>query len=44
MAGTESIFMSLPPTAPGLNIVINLNLEAEEDKLLQVCLHPREWV
>src|ERR1051325_4750524 len=39
---TESILMSLPPTvrfeydyqpAPG----------SEEDKLLQVCLHPREW-
>ena len=40
---TESILMSLPPTArfeydhhpaPG----------SEEDKLLQVCLHPRQWV
>ena len=40
---TESILMSLPPTvrfeydyqpAPG----------SEEDKLLQVCLHPRNWI
>ncbi len=40
---TESILMSLPPTVrfdydhtplPG----------SEEDKLLQVCLHPKEWV
>jgi coproporphyrinogen III oxidase len=40
---TESILMSLPPTvrfeydyqpAPG----------SEEDKLLQACLHPRDWL
>lgn len=39
---TESILMSLPPTTR-----FDYNFEpakgSEEDKLLQVCLHPREW-
>jgi coproporphyrinogen III oxidase len=40
---TESILMSLPPTA---RFEYNYQPEegSEEDKLLQVCLHPREWV
>ena len=40
---TESILMSLPPTAR-----FEYNYQprpgSEEDKLLQACLHPREWV
>lgn len=40
---TESILMSLPPT-----VRFDYNYEpipgSEEDKLLQVCLHPRDWV
>jgi coproporphyrinogen III oxidase len=40
---TESILMSLPPT-----VRFEYNYQpspgSEEDKLLQVCLHPREWV
>lgn len=39
----ESILMSLPPT-----VRFEYNYEpaagSEEDKLLQACLHPREWV
>lgn len=39
---TESILMSLPPTTR-----FDYNFEpekgSEEDNLLQVCLHPREW-
>lgn len=40
---TESILMSLPPT---VRFEYNFHPEAgsEEDKLLQVCLHPRQWV
>lgn len=40
---TESILMSLPPTA---RFEYNYQPEkgSEEDKLLQVCLEPREWV
>ncbi|MEP7143251.1 MAG: oxygen-dependent coproporphyrinogen oxidase [Ferruginibacter sp.] len=40
---TESILMSLPPRARWL---YNYQPEpgSEEDKLLQVCLHPREWI
>jgi coproporphyrinogen III oxidase len=40
---TESILMSLPPT---LRFEYNYAPEpgSEEDKLLQVCLHPRDWV
>jgi coproporphyrinogen III oxidase len=39
----ESILMSLPPTA---RFEYNYQPEAgsEEDKLLQACLHPRDWV
>lgn len=39
---TESILMSLPPRA---RWVYNYQPEpgSDEDKLLQVCLHPREW-
>jgi len=39
---TESILMSLPPRA---RWVYNYQPEpgSEEDKLLQLCLHPREW-
>ena len=39
----ESILMSLPPT---VRFEYNYVPEpgSEEDKLLQVCLHPREWV
>lgn len=40
---TESILMSLPPT---VRFEYNYQPEpgSEEDKLLQVCLNPREWV
>lgn len=40
---TESILMSLPPT---VRFEYDYKPEpgSEEDKLLQVCLHPREWV
>lgn len=40
---TESILMSLPPT---VRFEYDYHPEpgSEEDKLLQVCLHPREWV
>ncbi|MDB5198961.1 MAG: coproporphyrinogen oxidase [Chitinophagaceae bacterium] len=40
---TESILMSLPPT---VRFEYNYQPEAgsEEDKLVQVCLHPGEWV
>lgn len=40
---TESILMSLPPT---VRFEYNYQPEpgSEEDKLLQVCLKPREWV
>ena len=39
----ESILMSLPPT---VRFEYNYQPEpnSEEDKLLQVCLHPKEWV
>lgn len=40
---TESILMSLPPT-----VRFDYNYQpvpgSEEDKLLQVCLHPRDWL
>lgn len=40
---TESILMSLPPTVRfGYNY--RPKAGSEEDKLLQVCLRPREWV
>jgi coproporphyrinogen III oxidase len=39
----ESILMSLPPT-----VRFEYNYQpkpgSEEDKLLEVCLHPRDWV
>ncbi len=40
---TESILMSLPPT---VRFEYSYQPEAgsEEDRLLQVCLHPKEWV
>jgi coproporphyrinogen III oxidase len=40
---TESILMSLPPRARWL---YNYKPEpgSEEDKLLQACLHPRDWI
>ncbi len=40
---TESILMSLPPT---VRFEYNYQPEvgSEEDKLLQVCLHPKDWV
>jgi coproporphyrinogen III oxidase len=40
---TESILMSLPPT---VRFEYNYQPEAgsEEDILLQVCLHPKEWI
>ncbi|MGZ3852638.1 MAG: oxygen-dependent coproporphyrinogen oxidase [Flavisolibacter sp.] len=40
---TESILMSLPPT---VRFEYNYQAEpgSEEDKLLQVCLHPKDWV
>jgi coproporphyrinogen III oxidase len=39
----ESILMSLPPT---VRFEYNYQAKAgsEEDKLLQACLHPKEWV
>ncbi|MBD0333708.1 MAG: oxygen-dependent coproporphyrinogen oxidase [Chitinophagaceae bacterium] len=40
---TESILMSLPPTVR-FEYNYQPNPGSEEDKLLQVCLHPREWV
>ena len=39
----ESILMSLPPTVR-FEYNYQPNQEVEEDKLLQVCLHPRDWV
>jgi len=40
---TESILMSLPPTARfGYNYQPQPG--SEEDKLLQACLHPKEWI
>jgi coproporphyrinogen III oxidase len=40
---TESILMSLPPT---VRFEYNYQPQpgSEEDRLLQVCLHPREWI
>ncbi len=40
---TESILMSLPPT---VRFEYDYKPEpgSEEDKLLQVCMHPRDWV
>jgi coproporphyrinogen III oxidase len=40
---TESILMSLPPRA---RWIYNYQppLGSEEEKLLQFCLHPRDWV
>ena len=40
---TESILMSLPPT---VKFEYNYQPEkgSEEDKLLQICLHPQDWV
>lgn len=40
---TESILMSLPPT---VKFVYDYHPEpgSEEDKLLQACKHPKEWV
>ena len=40
---TESILMSLPPT---VRFEYNYKPEpgSEEDKLLQVCLHPKNWI
>jgi len=40
---TESILMSLPPT---VRFEYNYQLEknSEEEKLLNVCLHPKDWV
>lgn len=40
---TESILMSLPPT---VRFEYNYQPEkgSEEEKLLQICLHPKEWV
>jgi coproporphyrinogen III oxidase len=40
---TESILMSLPPT---VRFEYNYQPEpgSEEDKLLQVCLHPKDWI
>ncbi|MEO7801071.1 MAG: oxygen-dependent coproporphyrinogen oxidase [Ginsengibacter sp.] len=40
---TESILMSLPPTAR-FDYNFELAKGSEEDKLLQACLHPRQWV
>ncbi len=40
---TESILMSLPPTAR-FEYNDNPIAGSEEDKLLQACLNPREWV
>jgi len=39
---TESILMSLPPTAR-FEYDYRPEPGSDEDKLLQVCLHPREW-
>lgn len=40
---TESILMSLPPTVR-FEYDYKPVAGSEEDKLLQVCLHPREWL
>jgi len=40
---TESILMSLPPTVR-FEYDYQPTPGSEEDKLLQACLHPREWV
>lgn len=40
---TESILMSLPPTVR-FEYNYQPKPESEEDKLLQVCLQPRDWV
>ncbi len=40
---TESILMSLPPTVR-FEYDYQPQPGSEEDKLLQVCLHPRDWV
>ena len=40
---TESILMSLPPTVR-FEYKYQPEPGSEEDKLLQVCLHPREWI
>ncbi len=40
---TESILMSLPPTVR-FEYDYHPKPGSEEDKLLQVCLHPRNWV
>lgn len=40
---TESILMSLPPTVR-FNYDYNPEAGSEEDELLQVCLHPVDWV
>ncbi|HEX8333934.1 MAG TPA: oxygen-dependent coproporphyrinogen oxidase [Segetibacter sp.] len=39
---TESILMSLPPTVR-FEYDYQAVSESEEDKLLQACLHPRDW-
>jgi len=40
---TESILMSLPPTVR-FEYNYQPKADSEEDKLLQVCLHPVEWI
>lgn len=40
---TESILMSLPPTVR-FEYNYQPKLNSEEDKLLQACLHPKNWV
>jgi coproporphyrinogen III oxidase len=40
---TESILMSLPPTVR-FEYDYQPEKNSEEDKLLQVCLHPKDWV
>lgn len=40
---TESILMSLPPTVR-FEYNYQPQKESEEEKLLDVCLHPKEWV
>jgi coproporphyrinogen III oxidase len=40
---TESILMSLPPTVR-FEYNYQPKTNSEEDKLLQVCLHPKDWV
>jgi coproporphyrinogen III oxidase len=40
---TESILMSLPPTVR-FEYDYQPAKGSEEDKLLQICLHPREWI